>query len=1002
MYYVGTQQFSSFNDAMSYVRANGGSITNEPVGDTAGMLTGDSGETEGTTTSPTPQTFTFIEGSERGDARPGELYGQTAEPQQVTAQELQEYFNDPDRTNRLPEVFGTFDNYLGYMTEREQLLQSGDLTLGDWGSAANITGPTETITLEDGTEVEIPAIDIGMSIGGGGELGIGQAGGGGGANLAAESELMLQQGAYNDWLNSEVNSALLQKYGVSPVVYSETGDKFQWNGSSYVKTVDIENPDAGDFVKAGLLAAVSYYAGGALTEALGPVFGGNTALASGASAGITNSAMQLAATGEVDLGEAFESAISAGLGQAAINYLQESGALESITESLNDLTQDTVQLADGTELPINTYGNNTFVTLSDGTEVLYSDFITQTAEAGNAVIAEIDRTTSDFINIVADAFESSGAAQGVVNVLESIESSSSPYPTASEGQATFNLPGFETIGEEEQQQVEQTETPVQEPAEDIFTDTTQEATGLEETTVRELLDEYIQPVLASLEDQDLETTGIQTAIGTITEQQQQTLQEFVRQGGQIEQLDSNQQQIIQDLGGVDTVVNDLAENVSGLEQGLQEAATEREDIRASQEAGFTEAEQDRIRIEQSTNDKLEQLREGIAVEFTDAEARRVEEITGLEARLLQDSAANAAEFARLLESEGQRFDDITGALSSDIQRLEETTGERITGLEERIDANAIEQLAQLTGLRTEFLETLTASEAAAIARNQGLSDQLTEEITGVRGETAAQIEGINERLTNRIDAYEQQTGEQLELAEEERAALGGQLGTLTTDIARVAEDVIRAGGRIEELDEAGRQRYEELGLSIEDLSLRVGVNLEALQQGMLTQDAALRELVEETTRQTEQSLTERLEEAEQGFATSLSDTEANLLSQITGVEAGVLQQLATVEGGLREQFGEQFDVVQQQVGGLGEQVAGLGEGLAGLGAGLGMGLLGLGQQQQQLAAQLAKPDPIPFDPFLKGLSPFQPLTPIALAPQKQTDAMSELNKFIGRQSGMLV
>ncbi len=299
---------------------------------------------------------------------------------------------------------------------------------------------------------------------------------------------------------------------------------------------------------------------------------------------------------------------------------------------------------------------------------------------------------------------------------------------------------------------------------------------------------------------------------------------------------------------------------------------------------------------------------------------------------------------------------------------------------------------------------MSASEAAAIARNQGLSDQLTEQITGVRGETAAQIEGINDRLTDRIDAYEQQTGEQLDIAAEERAELGGQLGTLTTDVARVAEDVIRAGGRIEELDEASRQRYEELGLSIDELSLRVGVNLNALSEGMLTQDAALRELIEETTQQTEQSLTERLEEAEQGFATSLSDTEANLLSQITGIESGVLQQLAEVEGGLQSQFGEQFDVVQQQVSGLGEQVTGLGEGITGLGQALGVGLLGLAAAQptaQEIAAAMPR-QPVEFDPFLKGLSPFQPLTPIALAPQKQTDALSELNKFIGRQTGMLV
>ena len=211
------------------------------------------------------------------------------------------------------------------------------------------------------------------------------------------------------------------------------------------------------------------------------------------------------------------------------------------------------------------------------------------------------------------------------------------------------------------------------------------------------------------------------------------------------------------------------------------------------------------------------------------------------------------------------------------------------------------------------------------------------------------------------------------------------------------------------MDEESRQRYDQLGLSIDELSLLVGVNLNALSQGMLTQESAMRELIEETSQQTEETLTERLEEAEQGLATSLSDTEASLLSQITGVEAGVLQQLAEVEGGLQSQFGEQFDVVQQQVSGLGEQVTGLGEGLAGLGqgvAGLGAGLLGglmgLGQQQQQISAQLAKPEVIEFDPFLQGLSPFQPLTPIALSPQKQTDAMGELNKFLGRQTGMLV
>ena len=124
------------------------------------------------------------------------------------------------------------------------------------------------------------------------------------------------------------------------------------------------------------------------------------------------------------------------------------------------------------------------------------------------------------------------------------------------------------------------------------------------------------------------------------------------------------------------------------------------------------------------------------------------------------------------------------------------------------------------------------------------------------------------------------------MAEEERAVLGGQLGTLTTEVADIAEeDLIGVGGDIEDLDERTQERLDELGLNLEDLGLLVNVNFEALQQGMLTQESAMQELIEETTRQTEESLTERLEQAEEGFATSLSDTEANLLSRITGVEA---------------------------------------------------------------------------------------------------------------------
>jgi len=1011
-------------------------------------------ETKEPTSEPEEMTFTFIEGRERGGSHASYLWNQ-APPEQVTVDQLREYFYSDD-VNRLPEVFGTFDNYLAYMTEREQLIQSGEYGLGNWGESRQGLDETQLMILE-GEDLWQSADPNDPS----------------NPQYIERVKTLSQKNEYERWINSDVNKALLEKYGVSPTVYSNSGDKFQWNGSGYVKTVDVSNRmSVGDIAKLGFAVALSVIGTPALASALAPsaAAGSTAALAANAAASsIINSATQLLTTGSLDIKDALQAGATSVLTSSALNALEESGIYDSLQEAVGGTTTDQLLDVDGNvigEIVRDSAGQ-----VISSTGVSANEWYTYATELGG-VIQEgqtIAEQLSTVLDVVPDWLYDAGfeTAEAINNAFEETRTGISPTGT---GEEAVVVPSTRDIFAD-------TET----TEEDIFTDTTQEATGLEESAVRELLNEYIEPVLASLEDQDEETAGIQTAIGTITEQQQETLQEFVRQGGQIEELDSNQQQIIEDLGGVNQVVGNLAENVSGLEEGLQQAATEREDIRASQEAGFTQAEQDRQRLMEAiveargqttelsqemrdllaqSNQTMQELFEGTDVDIDELRSGQLsqEEATNalreyteqelgvvreeLAAGLTEaqqeryDLAQDLIEVGGLVENldaaSQERFDELDITVDSlaeefgvDFDRLEQgllsaeeatdalqeyaeeefgAVREDIAGLEERIDANTAQQLEELTGLRSEFLATLSASEAAAIARNQGLSDQLTEQITGVRGETAAQIEGINERLTDRISAYEQQTGEQLDIAAEERAELGGQLGTLTEEVANIATDLINVGGDIENLDQRTQDRLDELGLGLQDLGLLVNVNFEALQQGMLTQESAMQELIEETTRQTEESLTERLEQAEEGFATSLSDTEANLLSQITGVEAGVLQQLAEVEGGLQSQFGEQFGQVQEQVAGLGEQVAGVGEGLGQLGQALGTGLLGLAAAQptaQQIAAAMPR-QPVKFDPFLKGLSPFQPLTPIALAPQKQTDAMSELNKFIGRQTGMLV
>jgi len=1062
----------------------------------------------------------------------------------LTQSQLQIEFN---QNSDLKRTFGDFNNYLSYMDGMLALAEEHpEIAWWDIGRLDSTTGETYDAT-SDPSSYYYGMEEEDMRSGSTALID---------ANQNRTNEIRAALEAMNTLPGYQ---QLLQDHNVDLIFQNNDGDVFQFNGLNSAEIYEVDDHlGIKEIASLGMSIALSVLGTPALANALTATLG--TVGATAASSSIISAATQLMTTGEVDIKDALLSGATSVLTGAALDALEETGIFESLQEAVGGTTTDQLLDVDGNVIGEIVRDSSGQVISSTG--VSANEWYTYATELGG-VIKEgqtVAQQLSTVLDVVPDWLYDAGfeTAEAINSAFE--EAGTGTGTGAGDGEGVSTIPVVDGVRDIFTDEEETTE-------EDILADTTQEATGFEDSVVRELLDEYIQPVLASLEDQDLETAGIQTAIGTLTEQQQETLQEFVRQGGQIEELDSNQQQIIEDLGGVNEVVSDLAENVSGLEEGLQQAATEREDIRASQEAGFTQAEQDRQRLmeaiveargqttelsqemrdllaqsnqtmqemfegtgvdidelrsgqlsqEEATNALREYtqqefgaVREELAAGLTEAQQERqelmeawiaangsienlseemrdrfeatnqtVEELfagTNVDIQELRDgqiSQAQATDALReyteqelgvvreelqtglteaqqeryelaqdLIEVGGlvenldaasqERFDELDITVDTlaeefgvDFDRLEQgllsaeeatdalqtyaeeefgAVREDIAGLEERIDANTAQQLEELTGLRSEFLATLSASEAAAIARNQGLSDQLTEQITGVRGETAAQIEGINERLTDRISTYEQQTGEQLDIAAEERAALGGQLGTLTSDVARVAEDVIRAGGRIEELDEASRQRYEELGLSIDELSLRVGVNLNALSEGMLTQDAALRELIEETTQQTEQSLTERLEEAEQGFATSLSDTEANLLSQITGVESGVLQQLAEVEGGLQSQFGEQFDVVQQQVSGLGEQVTGLGEGITGLGQALGVGLLGLAAAQptaQEIASAMPR-QPVEFDPFLQGLSPFQPLTPIALAPQKQTDALSELNKFIGRQTGMLV
>jgi DNA repair exonuclease SbcCD ATPase subunit len=490
-------------------------------------------------------------------------------------------------------------------------------------------------------------------------------------------------------------------------------------------------------------------------------------------------------------------------------------------------------------------------------------------------------------------------------------------------------------------------------------------------TIRELsqlegrLEDYLEEqntsfteVTSELSD-DIE--NLRVGLSEAEQDRQRLMEAIVEARGETTELSQEMRDLLAESNQtIQEMFEDAGVDIDELRSGQlsQEEATNAlreysEQTRQELRSGLDEASEERLRIEESTNDKLEQLREGIAVQFTDAEARRLEELTGLEARLLQDSAENAAEFNDLLANQGIRFEEVTDALRSDILESEERLGDRITGLEQQMDADAIARLAELTGLRTEFLETLTANEAAAIARNEGLSDQITEQITGIRGETARQIEGMDERLNDRINDFEEQTGSRFDSAAEEREQIREDL----------AENLIAVDGRFDELTEAQQQQFEELGITVEDLERDFGIRFDDLTSGLLSQTEAL-ESLEGLSRDRFDTLEGQIEESRaenlsaitglsQDFLQTLSDAEARLLE----ADLGLRDQLATFEEFTAEELeatrnslferineaqGQFYDELEATEGRLGEGLAGLGNLISGPG--------GLGQQVDALAA----------------------------------------------------
>lgn len=160
---------------------------------------------------------------------------QTSQLVQMTEQDLYQEYQD---SGQLQDLFGSWDNYKGYVIESQEFIQTADwMTVTpeyETGSKEWAFLNGEDLAWRPGEREKIQEKII-------------------------ADRVMARTAAFNEWIGGEQGQALMQKYGIQPIIYNNDGDEFKWTGSGYQKTIKVDD-HAGfaDYVKAVLTSVVTY------------------------------------------------------------------------------------------------------------------------------------------------------------------------------------------------------------------------------------------------------------------------------------------------------------------------------------------------------------------------------------------------------------------------------------------------------------------------------------------------------------------------------------------------------------------------------------------------------------------------------------------------------------------------------------------------------------------------------------------------------------------------
>ena len=218
-------------------------------------------------------------------------YGGTA-----TVEDLQKTYQG---STLLQQTFGSFENYLGYMTEANEMLGQQD-----WWNAEGIDKRSPSEVLREGEDLAVSTTQP--------------------VNDFRQSNYNARQSQYQQWLMSDENQALMEKYGIAPRITNEKGDKFHWTGSGYVRTYKENRSQGADIAKAIMVGIASFGVG---QLAAGAMLG--TAGAGGAGAAGATGATTAGATGATTAatGSSLASSIGGALGLKAGTVSAATGAM---------------------------------------------------------------------------------------------------------------------------------------------------------------------------------------------------------------------------------------------------------------------------------------------------------------------------------------------------------------------------------------------------------------------------------------------------------------------------------------------------------------------------------------------------------------------------------------------------------------------------------------------------------------------------------------------------